>query len=62
MELPKAPLFVPCRLVESALEAENLEAGEQLYEQQIRLHEAYEPGSEHAAMLGYQLGTLQASW
>ena len=45
--------------MEAALEADDLEQAERLYEQQIRLHQAYDPDSEHVAMLGYQAGTLQ---
>ena len=47
------------RLVEQALESDNLALADALYAQQLRLHEEYDPESEHFAMLGYQAGTLQ---
>lgn len=48
-----------CRLVEEALTKDQTDAAIRLYEQQIRLHEAYDPESEHVAMLCYQAGTLE---
>ena len=50
------------RLVDRAMGAEDLTLAEALYCQELALHRGFEPISEHVAMLGYQLGTLQVRW
>ena len=41
------------------MEAERSELGEALYAQEVRLHQSFDPDSEHVGMLLYQLATLQ---